>query len=248
MVVVSGVTNEQNINEKVGLLMGSDVENINCEVVTDRSILYVFKRKTYFFIKRLFDIICSLIGVIVLIPIALIVKLCYICTGDFHSIIYKQERIGKNGVPFNLYKFRTMVPNADEKLKELLKQEKYRKEWEKNQKFDKDPRITKVGNFLRKSSLDELPQVFSILMNNMSVIGPRPLVKGELEAHDGNSNLYWSIKPGITGWWASHGRSATSYEKRLDLEYHYIKHMSLSLDVICIIDTMKAIISKKGAK
>ncbi len=206
------------------------------------------KRATYFFIKRCFDIICSLVGLVFLIPLAIIVKISYVLTGDFHSIIYKQERIGKNGKPFNLYKFRTMVPNADEKLKELLKDEKYRKEWEENQKLDKDPRITKLGNLLRKSSLDELMQVLNVLGGKMSFIGPRPLVRGELESHNGNPDIYWQVLPGITSWWASHGRSATTYEERLRLEYYYIKNMGLSLDIRCIIDTIKAVITKSGAK
>ena len=212
------------------------------------SVLVNIKKEIYLFIKRSFDIVCGLVGLVFLIPLAIIIKLCYMFTGDFHSIIYKQERIGKNGKPFNLYKFRTMVPNADEKLKELLKQEKYRKEWELNQKLSNDPRITKIGNFLRKSSLDELLQVVAVIRGKMSMIGPRPLVRGELDAHNGNHKLYESIRPGVSGWWAAHGRSTTTYEERLELEYYYIKHMSLSLDIKCVIDTIKAVITKDGAK
>ncbi len=216
--------------------------------ITGVSVFVSIKKEIYLFIKRSFDIVCGLVGLVFLIPLTIIIKLCYMFTGDFHSIIYKQERIGKNGKPFNLYKFRTMVPNADEKLKELLKQEKYKKEWELNQKLSNDPRITKIGNFLRKSSLDELLQVVTVISGKMSMIGPRPLVRGELDAHNGNHDLYESIRPGVSGWWASHGRSATTYEERLELEYYYIKHMSLSLDIICIIDTIKAVITKDGAK
>ena len=220
----------------------------NDMAINDISAFIGVKKATYLFIKRSFDIVCGLIGLLFLIPLAIIIKLCYMFTGDFHSIIYKQERIGKNGKPFNLYKFRTMVPNADEKLKELLKQEKYRKEWELNQKLSNDPRITKIGKILRKSSLDELIQVVAVLCGKMSMIGPRPLVRGELDAHNGNHELYESIRPGVSGWWAAHGRSATTYEKRLELEYYYIKHMSLSLDIRCIIDTIKAVITKTGAE
>ncbi len=212
------------------------------------SVLVSIKKEVYLFIKRSFDIVCGLVGLVLLIPLAIIIKLCYMFSGDFHSIIYKQERIGKNGKPFNLYKFRTMVPNADEKLKELLKQEKYRKEWELNQKLSNDPRITKIGNLLRKSSLDELMQVVNVISGKMSMIGPRPLIRGELDAHNGNHKLYESIRPGVSGWWAAHGRSTTTYEERLELEYYYIKHMSLSLDIKCVIDTIKAVITKDGAK
>ena len=120
-------------------------------------------KNTYFFIKRLFDIIVGLLGILALIPVSLIVKVINIVNKDYDKIFYTQDRIGKNGKVFKLYKFRSMVPNADLVLKELLKDEKYKKEWELNQKFENDPRITKAGNFLRKTSLDELPQFINVL-------------------------------------------------------------------------------------
>ncbi len=107
-----------------------------------------------------------------------------------------------------------MVYNADEVLKELLKDPKYKKEWDLNQKFENDPRITKMGNILRKTSLDELPQFINVIKGDMSMIGPRPLVEGELDAHKGNHTIYESVRPGISGWWAANGRSATTYEKK----------------------------------
>ena len=202
----------------------------------------------YLFIKRIFDIICSLIGCIFIIPIAIIIKISYILTGDFKSIFYSHERIGKNGKIFKLYKFRSMVPNADEILKEMLKDPKHLKEWNENHKFNKDPRITKIGNFLRKSSLDEMPQFLNVLKGDMSLIGPRPLVKGELDIHNGSHEIYESVKPGITGWWACNGRSVTSYDKRLELEYYYCKNCGIILDIKCIIKTIAAVILKTGAK
>ena len=168
--------------------------------------------------------------------------------GDFQAILFRQIRIGKNGKEFALYKFRTMVPNAEQVLKELLKQEKYKKEWDLNQKLSKDPRITKMGNFLRKTSLDEIPQFINVLKGDMSLIGPRPLVRGELDAHHGNHELYERIRPGITGWWACNGRSATTYEERLKLEYYYVKNCSILLDVKCIFKTIAAVVLKTGAK
>ena len=202
----------------------------------------------YFFIKRTFDILISLIGIIILIPISIIIKLLYLISGDTKSIFYSQKRIGKNGKEFKLYKYRTMVPNADEVLKKLLKQKKYKKEWEKNQKFDDDPRITKIGKVLRKISLDEFPQFINVFIGNMSLIGPRPLVKGELDQHNGNHELYESVKPGISGWWAANGRSVLDYEDRLELEYYYCKNCSLLLDIKCIFKTIKVIICRTGAK
>ena len=112
--------------------------------------------------KRVFDIFCALIGIICMIPIMIVVKLIYVFTGDFNSIFYTHTRIGKNGKRFELYKFRTMVPNSKEILEELLKDPKYKEEWDKNQKFENDPRITKAGKILRKTSLDELPQMFCV--------------------------------------------------------------------------------------
>lgn len=203
----------------------------------------------YRFIKRLFDIVCGLIGLICLIPLTILVKIISVCSGDHKSIFYTQKRIGKNGREFKLYKFRSMVPNADEILEQTLKMDKVRaEEWKKYQKFEHDPRITKIGNILRKTSLDEVPQFINILKGDMSMIGPRPLVPGELDLHDGNHEIYESVRPGITGWWACNGRSATTYAERLELEYYYVKNKSLWLDIKCVFKTISAILTKKGAK
>ena len=218
------------------------------EKINVRNISRPIKRQVYFAIKRTFDIFCALIGCIFLLPITIIVKLCNILTKDFHSVFYKQKRIGKNGKFIYIYKFRSMVPNADEVLKELLKKKKYREEWKLNQKFENDPRITKIGSILRKTSLDELPQLINVLKGDMSLIGPRPLVEGELDEHDGNHALYESVRPGITGWWGCNGRSNISYEERLDLEYYYCKNCSLKLDIKCFIKTISVVLFGKGAK
>ena len=203
----------------------------------------------YRFIKRTFDIVCGLIGLICLIPLTILVKIISVCSGDHKSIFYTQKRIGKNGREFKLYKFRSMVPNADEILEQTLKMDKVRaEEWKKYQKFEHDPRITKIGNILRKTSLDEVPQFINILKGDMSMIGPRPLVPGELDLHDGNHEIYESVRPGITGWWACNGRSATTYAERLELEYYYVKNKSLWLDIKCVFKTISAVITKKGAK
>lgn len=200
----------------------------------------------YRYIKRLLDIIASLFGLIILIPICILVKISFLCKGDKKSIFFKHTRIGKDGKPFIMYKFRSMVHNAEELLEELLKDERYRKEWAENQKIEKDPRITTIGAFLRKTSLDELPQLLNVLKGDMSLVGPRPLVEGELEEH-GGSKLYWKEKPGITGWWGSHGRSDVDYEQRLELEYYYIRNISFKLDVICIFKTITAVLNHEGA-
>ena len=207
------------------------------------------KKNIYLSIKRLFDIIVGFIGCLVLIPVYILIRILYLLTKDNHRIVYKQVRIGKNGKEFNLYKFRTMIPNADKYLKKLLKDNKeLAKEYKQNHKFENDPRITKIGNLLRKSSLDELPQFVNILKGDMSLIGPRPLVKGELDKHRGNRKIYESVKPGITGWWACNGRSSLSYKERLELEYYYVRHQGFRIDIKCIFKTIVAILKKNGAQ
>ena len=202
----------------------------------------------YQFIKRMFDIIIALFGLLFFLPVYLLVKIIYVSKGDFSPIFYFQTRVGLNGVPFKIYKFRTMVPNADEMLKEMLKQKKYQDEWKKFQKFDNDPRVTKVGRILRKTSLDEMPQLINMLKGELSLIGPRPLVVGELESHGGNAKIYNSVKPGVTGWWAVNGRSRMDYKKRLRLEYYYIKNKSLALDAKIFFKTFKILSTHEGAK
>ena len=207
-----------------------------------------FKENLYLFIKRSFDIVISLIGIMFLIPIMIILKILFIFTGDFNSMLFKQKRIGKFGKEIYIYKIRSMVPNAEEELNKLLKNKKYKKEWDKNQKLEKDPRITKVGKIIRKTSIDELPQFINVLKGDMSLIGPRPLVVNELDNHGGNHRVYESVRPGITGWWACNGRSSLDYKERLDLEYYYVNNKSISLDIKCMFKTITAIIDKTGAK
>lgn len=201
----------------------------------------------YLIVKRFIDIIAGLVGLIFLVPITAIVKIAYLLSGDKAKIFYRQKRVGQDGKIIRIWKFRSMVPNADEVLQEMLKEEKWRKQWEENQKFDNDPRITKVGRILRKTSIDELPQLVNVLKGDMSLVGPRPLVEGELEMH-GGLKLYQKVKPGITGWWGCNGRSNIDYTERLDLEYYYIKHCSLYLDTLCIIRTVLAVLKKDGAQ
>lgn len=229
--------------------MNNDVNNISINDISESSLNFSkVKKYSYLITKRLFDIILSLFGILFLIPLSIIIKISYILNKDYSSIFYTQTRIGKNGKEFKLYKFRSMIPNADEVLKELLKKEPYKSEWKKSQKLSKDPRITKMGNILRKTSLDELPQLISIIKGDMSFIGPRPLVRGELDAHSGNHKIYESVKPGLSGWWACNGRSSLTYEERLELEYYYCNNASLILDIKCMLKTIKVVLEKSGAE
>ncbi|MBQ8984449.1 sugar transferase [Candidatus Saccharibacteria bacterium] len=202
----------------------------------------------YKFFKRLFDIVFGLIGLVLLIPLTLILKVAYMCTGDFHRIIYGQTRVGKNGKEFRLYKFRSMVWDADARLEELLKKEKYKKQWEEYQKLDNDPRITKIGKVIRRGSIDEIPQFINVLLGQMSIIGPRPLVPGEIKMHKGDAKKYNSVKPGMTGYWATRGRSDVDYDERLKMEYYYIDNQSFTLDIKIFFRTIKAVFRKDGSK
>lgn len=218
-------------------------------LVNSTSIAYTLKRKMYFSIKRIFDIFCSLIGLILIVPLTIVIKIIYMFTGDFHSIFYRQKRLGKNGKIIRIFKFRTMVPNAEVILQEWLENNpEKREEYLKNRKIDNDPRITKIGNFLRKASLDEFPQFINIFMGDMSLIGPRPVVLDEVENYGKNKDKFLSMRPGLTGYWASNGRSNISYEERMEMELFYVDHCCIRLDLEIILNTLIAVIKKDGAK
>lgn len=170
-------------------------------------------------------------------------------TGDFHPIILVQKRIGLNGKEFDFYKFRSMVPNADEILEKILKEDKkMAKEYKKNKKFKNDPRITKMGRILRKTSLDELPQLLNVLKGDMSLIGNRPYLPREKEDMGEYFDTIVSTKPGITGWWQVSGRSKTTFNKRLELESYYSKNMSMKLDYKIFFLTFSVVFCGKGAE
>lgn len=211
--------------------------------------LYTFtpSQVAYLSFKRIVDILLSLLALPFVLLVILVFKIAYLLSGDNHPIMYTQKRVGLHGKLFDLYKLRTMVPNAEEELEKLLKDKKLKKEWDKYHKLENDPRITKVGRILRKTSLDELPQFFNVLKGDMSIIGPRPLVEGELQQHHG-LRLYEKVKPGITGWWACNGRSNISYDERLDLEYYYVKNCSLSLDILIFLRSVYIVLKRTGAE
>ena len=202
----------------------------------------------YLVIKRLLDIFASLIGLVFLIIFTVLVKILYLLTGDYHFLFYTQERIGKNGKKFKLIKFRTMCVDAEEILKELLKNPKVKKEWEENYKLDNDPRITKMGRILRKTSLDEIPQVINILLGHMSLIGPRPLTLGEVLEYKKNKDKLLSVRPGLTGWWGVNGRSNTTKKERMKLELYYVDNIGFKLDVKIFFMTFAKVLKGDGAQ
>jgi len=207
------------------------------------------KRYTYRFIKRVFDIFVSLIGLLFFIPLLLIVKILFICTKDKGSLFFTQERIGLNGKLFKLYKFRTMHIDADKTLKQLLDENpELKKEYKRNKKLKNDPRITKIGNLLRKTSLDEYPQIFNIFTGKMSLIGNRPYLPREKKDMGKYYSAIVSTKPGLTGLWQVSGRSNISFKERLKLEKYYSNHCSFKMDIKIFFKTVKVILSGLGAR
>lgn len=201
----------------------------------------------YLFVKRLFDIICGLIGIILLIPLTIIIKIAYICHGDFHSIFYTQKRIGKKGKEFTIIKYRSMVPGADKDLSKLLEDnEALKEEYKENKKLRKDPRITRVGRVLRATSLDEMPQFINVFCGQMSVIGNRPYLPGEKEDMGKYFDDIVTLKPGITGYWQVSGHNDTNFKQRLKLEQEYAKKASIFMDVKIFFATFKVLAGKKG--
>lgn len=216
---------------------------------TKKTSLKELKHSLYLVIKRTTDIIFALIGCIFLLPAAIIIKICNLITGDYNPIFLSQKRIGKNGKEFNFYKFRSMVPNADEVLFQILeKDEERKKEYELNKKLENDPRITKVGKFIRKTSIDELPQLINILKGDMSLIGNRPYLPREKEDMGKSFNEIVKTKPGLTGYWQVNGRSETSFGERLALEKYYSRHASLKLDIQIFFKTFYVVLFRKGSK
>ncbi len=201
----------------------------------------------YYGIKRVFDIVFAMLSLILLFPLFLII-IILVKIDSKGKAIFKHKRVGKNGQVIYLYKFRTMYSNSDEIFNELMKNPERKKEWETYYKLSNDPRITKIGKFLRKSSLDELPQLINILLGEMSFVGPRPLVEKELEKYGINKNKLLSVTPGLTGWWACNGRSCTSYEDRMKLELYYVDHRSIKLDLKVIFKTFITVLKRAGAK
>lgn len=195
----------------------------------------------YRFIKRSFDLLAGITGSIFLLPVSLLTKITYLIFGDSAGIFYKQERVGYKGKRFTIYKFRTMGVDAEEKLEKMLEDDNYRKQWEEKQKIENDPRVTAIGRVLRTRGLDETPQFINLIKGDMSFVGPRPLVPGELEAH-GGSSIYNDVKPGLTGCWTSTGRAGKDYAERLEMEYYYVKNRSLRLDAVIILRTLKLVL------
>ena len=198
-------------------------------------------------VKRVFDLIASVLLTVLLSPLYILLSIAIFLDSP-GPVLYYQERIGRGGKLFQMAKFRTMVPDADAKLEEHLEvDKKLREEWERYQKLAKDPRLTRVGRWLRRWSLDELPQIFNVLRGEMSLVGPRPMMTGQEEAYGSNFYLYIRVLPGMTGLWQISGRSELTYEQLVLLDMYYIRRRSMTLDLLILIQTIPAVITCHGA-
>jgi lipopolysaccharide/colanic/teichoic acid biosynthesis glycosyltransferase len=197
----------------------------------------------YHIFKRVCDIVLSLIGIIVLMPVLLLIAVC-IKLDDRGSVLHFREIIGYQGRRFYALKFRTMIPDADTYL---AKHPELMRKFQQNMKLERDPRITRVGRFLRKTSLDELPQLFNVLVGQMSLVGPRMIHPSELPRYGEYAQKRLSVKPGITGLWQISGRQHISYDERVLLDMQYIDTRSFIVDLAILVKTLKVFIVHTGA-
>lgn len=200
--------------------------------------------KIYSLFKRIFDVVSSTLLLIILSPLFLIL-IALVKLDSKGPVFFGHKRIGYKGETISVYKFRSMVQNAEEVLRNFTPEQKA--EFEKNFKLDDDPRVTKIGAFLRKTSLDELPQLINIIKGDMSVVGPRPIVQKEVVKYGKYADKLFSVKPGLTGFWQANGRSDTTYDERVQMDMYYIDNRSTLLDIKILFKTVIAVIRKEGA-
>ena len=217
------------------------VESLDLDVENNISLPYLI-------VKRIVDLIGSLFGLLILIPLTIFVKLSYVVTGDFTTIFFTQDRIGMNGKHFKLYKFRSMVKDADKVLERMMDEDPdIYWEYRRYKKLKNDPRITKVGRFIRTTSIDEFPQFINVLKGEMSIVGPRPYLPKEKRDMGEYYKTIVTCKPGITGYWQVNGRSGTDFIKRLVLEEYYSNNRDIFLDMKILIKTFLKVFVKDGA-
>lgn len=202
----------------------------------------------YKFVKRAFDFIVALVAIVAISPLLLIIS-AIVYLGEPGSVIYGQLRVGKNGKAFKMWKFRSMYKNADKMIDQLTDEQ--RQQYITEFKIDNDPRITPVGNFLRKTSLDELPQLINVLCNDMSFVGPRPLIESEIQMYYADMfDTLLSVKPGVTGYWQAYARNNATYQsaQRQQMEMYYVNHASIMLDMKILFRTVVSVLRRDGAK
>ena len=229
----------------MNIITSETTENIETTSLrTQSDVKTKISKKVYIKIKRVIDVILASVALILLSPLFAIIAIA-IKIDSKGPVFFAHKRIGKNGKIIKLYKFRSMVINAEELIKSFTPEQM--KEYKENYKLINDPRITKVGKFLRKTSLDELPQLINIINGDLSIIGPRPVIADELEKYGTNKDKFLSVTPGLTGYWAANGRSNTTYEQRMEMELYYIDNLSLKMDIKVFFKTILSVVKKEGA-
>lgn len=200
------------------------------------------------FFKRTIDIIASIFGIIALLPLTICVYIANLICKDRGPVFYTQNRIGQNGKIFKMYKYRSMIVGADDKLEKYLEEnEEARKEFKQYKKLKDDPRVTQVGKFIRKTSIDEFPQFINVLKGEMSLVGPRPYLEKEREDMNGYYQYIVTCKPGLTGLWQVSGRNDCTFDERIDLDMEYYNNHNLKMDIKIIFKTVEKILKKEGA-
>ena len=228
-------------------MMGAEVNVFFTEAMLMLKIKNQLARRRNRVIKRAFDLLFTICGGLCILPFLLIIAVM-VAVDNKGNVIFAHRRIGRDGKEFKCYKFQTMIPNAQEALEKYLAENpEARKEWEESFKLTDDPRVTKLGSILRKTSLDEMPQLWNVIKGDMSLVGPRPIVAKEIERYGEYFREYAMVPPGITGMWQASGRSDTTYEERVEMDTWYVRNWSVWIDLMYLFKTVKIVFTGKGA-
>ncbi|MBR6886831.1 MAG: undecaprenyl-phosphate galactose phosphotransferase WbaP [Selenomonadaceae bacterium] len=233
-------------------LIGTPMSSVELSLLFSEKILMLNLRNNLSrpynrIMKRLFDLVLTIVGGLMISPVLLAIALAVAIDNRGH-VIFAHRRVGAAGKKFSCYKFQTMVPDAEAKLKKYLAENPAaRQEWEETFKLTNDPRVTKLGNFLRRTSLDELPQLWNVIRGEMSLVGPRPIVQAEVPRYGKNIREYYMVLPGITGMWQVSGRSDTTYPERVAMDTWYVRNWSVWIDLMYLFKTVKAVVQGRGA-
>lgn len=228
-------------------IMGAEVNVFFTEGMLMLKIRNQLARRRNRVIKRIFDLLFTICGGLCILPFLLVIAVM-VAFDNKGNVIFAHRRIGRGGKEFKCYKFQTMIPNAQEALEKYLAENpEARKEWEESFKLTNDPRVTKLGNILRKTSLDEMPQLWNVIKGDMSLVGPRPIVAKEIERYGEYFREYAMVTPGITGMWQASGRSDTTYEERVEMDTWYVRNWSVWIDLMYLFKTVKIVFTGKGA-
>ena len=228
-------------------MMGAEVNVFFTEAMLMLKIKNQLARRRNRVIKRAFDLLFTICGGLCILPFLLVIAVM-VAVDNKGNVIFAHRRIGRDGKEFKCYKFQTMIPNAQEALEKYLAENpEARKEWEESFKLTDDPRVTKLGSILRKTSLDEMPQLWNVIKGDMSLVGPRPIVAKEIDRYGEYFREYAMVPPGITGMWQASGRSDTTYEERVEMDTWYVRNWSVWIDLMYLFKTVKIVFTGKGA-